>query len=115
MKKRYSIGFFVAFFVFSIVLVLAFQWSYNRTIDENNNQIEEKFVLTEGSAEKKDGYVICEKDGFVIVYLSDQKTVYEYTTIEVKYLPEKQQEELKTGIWASDLSEVYGFLENYSS
>lgn len=76
---------------------------------------QENVIETKGSAQKEEGYFIKEKDGYIIVYLSDEKTVYEYTTIEIQYLPERIQEEVKKGKKADTIGEVYGFLENYSS
>ncbi len=114
MNKRYSIGFFMIIVVFTLAFMFVYKWSYDRTI-EKSEKINEEMLSTDGSAQKEDGYVICERDGYVIVYLSDLKTVYEYTTIEVKMLPENLQEELKTGKKVGSLGEVYGFLENYSS
>ena len=60
-------------------------------------------------------YYIKEQDGYVIVFESDERTVYEYTSIRVDELPEKMQESIKKGIKVDSLSQIYGFLENYSS
>lgn len=114
MNRRYSIGFFMMIVVFTLAFVFMYKWSYDRTIEKAESK-DDEMLSTEGSAHKEDGYVICERDGYVIVYLSDLQTVYEYTTIEVNLLPENLQEELKTGKKVDSLGEVYGFLENYSS
>jgi hypothetical protein len=45
----------------------------------------------------------------------DRKTVYEYTSILVEDLPEHVQKQVKEGMKVTSLSQVYGFLENYSS
>lgn len=112
MKKRYGIGFLIGFIVLTLALVCAYQLSYDRAMRRAE---QEKIIQTEGTAKKEDGYVIKEKDGYVIVYLSDQKTVYEYTSIEVKHLPEKVRKEVKSGKPVKTVGQVYGFLENYSS
>ena len=55
------------------------------------------------------------KDGCVIVYYIDKKTVYEYTNICVESLPEDVQRQLYKGKYITDLDSLYDFLENYSS
>ena len=108
--------------VFTLVLVCAYQLSYDRAMRKLEakqkyefRKSKENVIETKGSAQKEEGYFIKEKDGYIIVYLSDEKTVYEYTTIEIQYLPERIQEEVKKGKKADTIGEVYGFLENYSS
>lgn len=121
MKKRYGIGFLIGMIVFTLVLVCAYQLSYDRAMrkleakQKSIQKQQENVIETKGSAQKEEGYFIKEKDGYIIVYLSDEKTVYEYTTIEIQYLPERIQEEVKKGKKADTIGEVYGFLENYSS
>ena len=60
-------------------------------------------------------YYLLEKNGYVVVYLSDKETIYEYTSIDVETLPETVQNEVKNGKYIEDMEELYGFLENYSS
>ena len=121
MKKRYGIGFLIGMIVFTLVLVCAYQLSYDRAMrklgakQRDIQKKQEHVVETKGSAQKEDGYIIKEKDGYIIVYLSDGKTVYEYTTVETQYLPEEIQKEVKKGKKADTVGQVYGFLENYSS
>ncbi|MFR3124057.1 MAG: hypothetical protein ACLTN0_00805 [Coprococcus phoceensis] len=101
MKKRYGIGFLIGMIVFTLVLVCAYQLSYDRAMrkleakQKSIQKKQENVIETKGSAQKEEGYFIKEKDGYIIVYLSDEKTVYEYTTIEIQYLPERIQEEVK--------------------
>ena len=54
-------------------------------------------------------------EGYVTVFKSDKKTVYEYTTIRVDELPKELQQKLVEGLKLTSLGQVYGFLENYSS
>ena len=116
MKKRYGIGFLIGMIVFTLVLVCAYQLSYDRAMrklgakQRDIQKKQEHVVETKGSAQKEDGYIIKEKDGYIIVYLSDGKTVYEYTTIETQYLPEEIQKEVKKGKKADTVGQVYGFL-----
>lgn len=119
MKKKYGIGFLIGTIVLTLISVCAFQLSYDRSLRRMEAQQkmpeQEHIIQTEGEVKKEEGYIIKEKDGFVIVYLSDEETVYEYTTIEVQYLPAEVQQELKKGKKVTNVKQVYGFLENYSS
>ena len=53
--------------------------------------------------------------GFVVVYLSDRKTIYEMTEIPLSDLPEEVRQEIAAGKYVAARDELYGFLENYSS
>lgn len=59
-------------------------------------------------------YVVI-KDGYVVVYNSDLKSVYSYTHIEAKNLPEDDRIALIQGIYVNSLDELYALLESYSS
>lgn len=60
-------------------------------------------------------YYIAVKDGYVVVYNSDLKSIYKYTHIEAKELPEQDRIALSKGIYVDSLEELYGLLESYSS
>ncbi|HCL03704.1 MAG TPA: hypothetical protein DHW61_15085 [Lachnoclostridium phytofermentans] len=60
-------------------------------------------------------YYIAVRDGKVIVYYSDRKTVYEQTEIDAVNLPEKDRNELMKGIDVRTRDELYSLLESYSS
>lgn len=121
MKKKYGIGFLIGMIMLTLFLVCAYQLSYDRAmrkLEAKQKKLEKEqtnVIETKGTAQKGDGYLIKEKDGYIIVYFSDGKTVYEYTTIEIQYLPKEVQEEVKKGKKAATIGQVYGFLENYSS
>ena len=59
-------------------------------------------------------YVVV-KNGFVIVYNSDLKSVHSYTGIEASKLPEGDRVQLSKGIYINTLEELYGLLESYTS
>lgn len=54
-------------------------------------------------------------EGFIVVYLSDKKTVYETTSIRYSTLPSKIQQEIEKGKYLKNQEELYSFMENYSS
>lgn len=60
-------------------------------------------------------YYVVVKDGFVVVYNSDLKSVYKDTQIEAKNLPEEDRIALSKGIYVNSLDELYALLESYSS
>lgn len=64
---------------------------------------------------KEDGFVAKSFNGEVVIMNSDEKTVYEYTSIHISTLPESLQEEVIHGYHITSLEELYQFLENYSS
>lgn len=59
-------------------------------------------------------YLVVER-GYLVVYYADQKTVYEYTGIQARDLPEEEQVKLAYGIFLKDQGELYGVLQGYSS
>ncbi len=60
-------------------------------------------------------YYVVIKDGYIVVYNSDLKSIYRYTSIEAKNLPEEDRIELMQGIYINSLEELYSLLESYSS
>jgi hypothetical protein len=60
-------------------------------------------------------YYIVVEEGYVVVYNSDLKSVYKYTHIEAKDLPEEDRVALSQGIYVDSLEELYSLLESYSS
>lgn len=60
-------------------------------------------------------YYIIVLDGYITVYYSDKKTVYEYTDIELKNVSEEDQNKLVDGYYVEDQEELYGILEGYTS
>lgn len=121
--KKYSIGFVIVGLSILLLVSGAYQLSYHaveeRAMEEKVQDAEiretEESVATEGEAMKNYCYYLLEKNGYVVVYLSDKETIYEYTSIDVETLPATVQNEVKNGKYIEDIEELYGFLENYSS
>ena len=67
------------------------------------------------NTQEDEGYYLMELHGFVVVYLSDKETIYEFTEIPVNDLPEEVKQEVAEGKHISTVKELYAFLENYSS
>lgn len=117
MKKKYSIHFLIATFVCLSALTIAYQMSYRHAKMELKQEAKEEHtsVATEGEAFRSDIYYLQELNGFIAVYQSDKKTVFEYTNIRMEELPKELVKEIKEGKKLPSLEAVYGFLENYSS
>ncbi len=126
MKPRYIIGFFAFFLAAGILLTAGYQYTYHRAIDRQMAQEElsgefagSESIAAEGEAVKEDaeeeGFYLCELQGFVVVYLKDQKTIYELTEIPLTDLPEELQQEVAEGKYIQTADDLYAFLENYSS
>ncbi|MDD3222262.1 MAG: hypothetical protein EOM34_08285 [Clostridia bacterium] len=60
-------------------------------------------------------YYILYRQGRIVVYYSDRKTVLEYPDIHFRELPLNLQCELLSGKEIKDDEELYAFLQNYSS
>lgn len=60
-------------------------------------------------------YYMIYKQGRMVVYYSDQKTVYDYPDIKLYELPLDLQCQVISGMKLKDEVELYNFLQNYSS
>ena len=125
MKNKYGIGFFIITIAAVFLITCAYQLSYHKAKEKAESlRVEkeevpqeepEKSVPTEGAAMKEDCYYLMEVNGYIVVYLSDKETPYEYTDILYDELPDKLRDEIRNGKYVEGLQELYGFLENYSS
>lgn len=126
MKNKYGIGFFAVAIIAVLAISSAYQWSYQRAKERAQIRVTEeeektvtstpqKTVSADGQALKEDCYYLMEVNGYVVVYLSDKKTPYEYTDILCDELPAAIQDEIKNGKYVESIEELFGFLENYSS
>lgn len=60
-------------------------------------------------------YFMIYKQGRMVVYYSDRKTVYDYPDIKLHELPLDVQCQVLAGMELKDEIELYNFLQNYSS
>ncbi len=60
-------------------------------------------------------YYISKKDGFVVVYSNDKKTIVDETGIEYKNLADSQKREVDQGVYIDNLAQLYTVLESYTS
>lgn len=111
MKHKYSIGFLIV--IIFILLFILFPISTEKSEQSTNDQPES--IETDGYVIKENSFYLFEVNGYVVVFLNDQKTPYEYTDILYDELPLLLQQEIRNGKYIKNLEELYGFLENYSS
>ena len=57
-------------------------------------------------------YVVV-KNGYVVVYNSDLKSVYDYTYIEAENLPEEDRIALSQGIYVDNIDDLYALRKLY--
>ena len=102
METRYHIGLLTGTLLILAILSYAYYADYNyrkeiaRT-EQTEQQETEQTVSTQGGAHKEGVYYLKNRNGYVIVYLDDQTSIYEYTNIRVEELPEELQNEIREG------------------
>lgn len=110
MRRKYSIGIILLTF-----LLIYLIYDFSNVKENPQNQIvqaeEEHTPISFDEA----SYYLYEVNGYIVVFLNDRKTPYEYTDILYDELPEMLKKEIKNGKYVKDKEELYGFLENYSS
>lgn len=96
MNSKYRIGFLCAGAAFFLFITLAYKMTYDYTMDKYMEKVSERnedvqkadgigkteSIAAEGEAVKggaKKGFYLKELHGFVVVYLEDKKTIYEFT------------------------------------
>ena len=124
MGKKYGIGLFTIALVLMAVVTYGYraEYRYSQELVEEgekeqteNSISQEKTVSTQGDAQKDELYYLKDLNGYVVVYMNDRTTVYEYTNILISDLPDTYQNEIKNGMIIGGTENLYGFLENYSS
>ena len=120
--KKYSIGLFALFLGCVALIGAAYQFSFEYSKNQAKEEArlkqeivqaareEEAAIAAEGDVSKEEVF-----NGFIAVYKSDKKTIYEYTNIVVEDLPEDVRQEILDGKEIRTVEKLYGFLENYSS
>lgn len=115
MKSKYSIGLICAIVLLLLVLSLGYRKQYEYVEEQVRIDEEKETLSVQGSAAKEQIFYLKSLNGYVVVYLEDGKTIFEYTDIKVSELSEEMQQEIEQGKRITGLEKLYGFLENYSS
>lgn len=123
MKRKTGICFLLGtvFATAVIVVGIGFYNSQKRSPMEENNtettgmetEAEEAVISSVNQPEYK--YIIFSEDGRLVVYFSDNATVFFNSGIRADTLPDTIQEQLSLGIRFATDEQLYDFLESYSS
>lgn len=117
MKFKYSISYFIILtaVILSIVYILMINTQHQLEGYVAIEEISEEIVISNSDDVVTEGYYLREQDGYVIVYLFDNQTIFQETDILISSLPESLQEEMIQGKYIASTEMLYSFLENYSS
>ena len=118
MKRQISVSIFLA------VLVLALSWLYIKL--SNETQPEKEIITTENNVLNEQSitisqeyilypYYIKNMDERLVVYRSENDSIFMETSIEIYLLPEDVLLDLEDGIFFENEEKLYDFLESYSS
>ena len=109
MQRKIRIGILLFIILFTIVFVFIYKIGYYIALTDFQEEHREQYDSLD------EFYWIEEEDGYVVIYYADKETIFDITSISMKDLPLVIQMEIDEGKRVSSLSQVYGFLENYSS
>lgn len=122
MKRKYSICIFVAVLLVVSGLLVWFGTADRGGSDEEQTKTQEEWqesteenAIYSGKTQESYAYIIFDVDGHLLVYYSDNTTVFFDTGILSHSLSEEMRKQLTYGIRFADEDELYEFLENYSS
>lgn len=125
MKRKFVYG--SGFFLAVILIGAGLAFSYRQGAASIPEQVQtapvnaagdDEPVLSRTSEADSDvpvGYVLRAENDRVVVYCADGATMFEYTDILVSELPHDLQCEIREGKSIAGTSQLYSFLENYSS
>lgn len=118
MKLKYSISYFVLLTAVILTFVYAFATNHQHELDGYvvlEESATEESIHSNSDDVVSEGYYLREQEGFVIVYMFDNSTIFLETDILVTSLSDVLQSELEEGKYIKTTNELYSFLENYSS
>lgn len=118
MKRQVSVSIFLA------ILVIVLAWLYIKF--NNETKPKESDISTENTVSKEESimisqeYITCQyyikaEAGRLVVYNTKTQALFMETGIEMHSLPEDIQEKIESYIFFETESELYDFLESYSS
>lgn len=116
MKNSYSISYLFTICSLSLLLVAAYSKSYSVQLEKSEQEISQvDGTWVDNGNIQNSGYYVRVNGDYLIIYLYDNKTVFEETDILFSELNEVLQAEILSGKYIDTTSDLYGFLENYSS
>ena len=76
---------------------------------------DKKIVIRKNYLTESDEFLLLPSEGKIVVYQNDGRTIYTITDISLDRLGEEQKREIEQGKKIHSLSELYDFLEAFSS
>ena len=111
MKRKYSVD----IVLLSVLLICFLSYGAYREYSKESAPDKKEIIGAESDAFDEEGFYLYESNGYVVVYMHDKQTPYEYTDIVYEELPSILKQEIKNGKYMKNEEELYGFLENYTS
>lgn len=111
MKNKYGIGILILFF---LLIYLMSDYVYSER-DKQSQIVQTDEEVKNNDSFDEESFYLYEVNGYVVVFLNDRKTPYEYTNIIYDDLPKILKTEIRNGKYIENKEELYGFLENYTS
>ena len=62
-----------------------------------------------------ENYCLVSEEGYLIVYDRDMDAVNMFTHMPLRDFPVEEQEKLMEGIWFETMTEIFSYLESYTS
>lgn len=118
MNLKYSVSYFCAISVLTIALIISYNVSYQKGQENylaQTQMLEGESINSNSNEIISSGFILRQREGYVVVYLYDNKTVFEETDILYSDLEVNLQKEIMEGKYIKTTKELYGFLENYTS
>ena len=116
MNRKYGIGLSLCVIIVVTLITIASYIEYEyMNSRESEKMMQKSYVSTQGNAHKQEEFILKDLNGFVVVYQSDGKTIYEYTTIPTNQIPISFREQIRRGLHVYGRQKLYGFLENFTS
>ena len=135
MKKYVSCFLFFFVLTFASLVTLFLMTAQEETQRSKEVQMQESVEEPVFAREKKDSvrivlnqesvnheivreeerYFLVAEEGYLIIYDKEQEKTDLFTHMPLSEFPEEEQEKLMSGIWFPTMSEIFSYLESYSS
>ena len=111
--RKYQGILFAALFCFAMLLLLAagLWWYRPRRMPENNAVLNPEPEV----AEKQSGYCLTAEDGMLLIFDGTSGEVCFQTHMPLSEFSAEEQEKLLEGVWFDTMTDVFHYLESFSS
>ena len=115
--RKYQGILFAALFCFAMLLLLAAGLWWYRPRRESERMPENNAVLNPEPevAEKQSGYCLTAEDGMLLIFDGTSGEVCFQTHMPLSEFSVEEQEKLLEGVWFDTMTDVFHYLESFSS